>query len=145
MLSTAISRPLAAIHGSISRPRICGRYKLTSPSTYIITCPPFYTTYQRTINRFIMPFYEVHHSCSLTQGQRQNLATAITRLHCEAFKTPAFLVHVRFFAEDNTDNTYFIAGKPHPRRSKLTSRGGGVTCSVFVPSCFYFSTELIKI
>ncbi|SCV38011.1 uncharacterized protein FFB14_06810 [Fusarium fujikuroi] len=68
-----------------------------------------------------MPFYEVHHSCPLTQDQCQNLATAITRLHCEAFKTPAFLVHVRFFTEDNTDNTYFVAGKPHPLTSNRIS------------------------
>ncbi|KAF4958849.1 hypothetical protein FGADI_2051 [Fusarium gaditjirri] len=49
------------------------------------------------------------------------LATAITRLHCEAFKTPAFLVHVRFFAEENTDNTYFVAGKSHPLSSNRIS------------------------
>ncbi|KAH7253877.1 uncharacterized protein BKA55DRAFT_566401 [Fusarium redolens] len=68
-----------------------------------------------------MPFYEVHYSCPLTQDQRQGLATAITRLHCEAFKTPAFLVHVRFFAEDNADNTYFVAGKSHPLTSNRIS------------------------
>ncbi|KAF4439703.1 hypothetical protein F53441_12514 [Fusarium austroafricanum] len=68
-----------------------------------------------------MPFYEIHHSYPLDQDQRQSLATAITRLHCEAFKTPEFLVHVRFFAEDNNDNVYFIAGKPHHLTSNRIS------------------------
>ncbi|KAF5595676.1 BCS1-mitochondrial of the AAA family of ATPase [Fusarium pseudocircinatum] len=68
-----------------------------------------------------MPFYEVHHSYPLTQHQRQNLATAITRLHCEAFKTPSFLVHVRFLAEDNINNTYFVAGKSHSLTSNRIS------------------------
>ncbi|KAG5742778.1 hypothetical protein H9Q69_014275 [Fusarium xylarioides] len=35
--------------------------------------------------------------------------------------TPAFLVHVRFFAEDNTDNIYFVAGKSHPITSNRIS------------------------
>ncbi|KAJ4129866.1 hypothetical protein NW768_006836 [Fusarium equiseti] len=60
-----------------------------------------------------MPFYQVHHSCSLSGHQRQLLARSITDLHCEAFNTPRFFVHVRFFTEDNKDNTYFVAGEPH--------------------------------
>jgi len=64
-----------------------------------------------------MPFYQIHHSCSLSGHQRQLLATSITDLHCEAFNTPKFFVHVRFFPEDNKDNTYFVAGEPHPDTS----------------------------
>ncbi|KAF4340541.1 cis-3-chloroacrylic acid [Fusarium beomiforme] len=69
-----------------------------------------------------MPFYEVYHSCPLNQDQRQQLAQAITQLHCEAFKTtPAFFVHVRFFAEENSENVYFIAGRPHHLTSNRIS------------------------
>ncbi|KAF9779123.1 hypothetical protein IL306_002351 [Fusarium sp. DS 682] len=68
-----------------------------------------------------MPFYEVYHSCPLGQDQRQRLAQAITHLHCEAFKTPAFFVHVRFFAEENSENIYFMAGKPHHLTSNRIS------------------------
>ncbi|KAL4726657.1 hypothetical protein ACLX1H_005545 [Fusarium chlamydosporum] len=64
-----------------------------------------------------MPFYQIHHSCPLTQNQRQLLATSITQLHCRAFNTPAFFVHVRFYPEENSDNTYFVAGWPHPATS----------------------------
>ncbi|ESU07619.1 hypothetical protein FGSG_02211 [Fusarium graminearum PH-1] len=64
-----------------------------------------------------MPFYQIHHSCSLNQNQRQLLATAITQLHCRAFETPSFFVHVRFYPEENKDNNYFVAGWPHPATS----------------------------
>ncbi|RGP71321.1 cis-3-chloroacrylic acid [Fusarium sporotrichioides] len=64
-----------------------------------------------------MPFYQIHHSCALNQNQRQLLATAITQLHCRAFKTPSFFVHVRFYPEENKDNNYFVAGWPHPATS----------------------------
>ncbi|KAI1073146.1 hypothetical protein LB507_009104 [Fusarium sp. FIESC RH6] len=64
-----------------------------------------------------MPFYQIHHSCSLSSHQRLLLAKSITDLHCEAFNTPKFFVHVRFFPEDNKDNTYFVAGDPHPDTS----------------------------
>ena len=59
-----------------------------------------------------MPLYQVYHSYPLTQQQRQSFAAAITTLHCDAFNTPAFFVHVRFFANDATNGTYFTAGKP---------------------------------
>jgi phenylpyruvate tautomerase PptA (4-oxalocrotonate tautomerase family) len=58
-----------------------------------------------------MPFYEVHHSYPLNQDQRQQFAQAITQLHCQAFKTPTFFVHVRFFAEENGETLYFIGGR----------------------------------
>ncbi|KAM5341590.1 hypothetical protein ACJ41O_014621 [Fusarium nematophilum] len=59
-----------------------------------------------------MPFYQVYHSYPLNFDQRQSLATSITTLHCTAFNTPAFFVHVRFIKEAVTDGTYFLAGKP---------------------------------
>ncbi|KAF5023102.1 hypothetical protein F66182_4859 [Fusarium sp. NRRL 66182] len=64
-----------------------------------------------------MPFYQVYHSCVLNQDERQAFATAITELHCEAFKTPSFFVHVQFLAEGSSDETYFLAGKPHTSTS----------------------------
>ncbi|KAF5002481.1 hypothetical protein FGRMN_306 [Fusarium graminum] len=41
------------------------------------------------------------------------LATAITDLHCQAFKTPAFFVHVGFIENKVEKGTYFVAGKSH--------------------------------
>jgi phenylpyruvate tautomerase PptA (4-oxalocrotonate tautomerase family) len=64
-----------------------------------------------------MPFYQVYHSYSLNGGQRQNIASAITDLHCQAFQTPAFFVHVSFIEEGTKDQTYFMAGKAHDSTS----------------------------
>jgi phenylpyruvate tautomerase PptA (4-oxalocrotonate tautomerase family) len=64
-----------------------------------------------------MPLYEVYHSYSITDEQRQSLATAITQLHCDTFATPSFFVHVRFVKHDATDCTYFMAGKPRTTNS----------------------------
>jgi len=59
-----------------------------------------------------MPFYEVHHSYPLSDDERQSIARSITNLHCTAFATPSFFVHVQFFAHDINDRTYYMAGKP---------------------------------
>ncbi|KAL0940010.1 uncharacterized protein CTRU02_206620 [Colletotrichum truncatum] len=66
-----------------------------------------------------MPFYQVHHTWSLTMDQRQSIAAAITKLHCSAFKTPAFFVHVNFIKQDAEApaGTYFMAGKPRSSNS----------------------------
>ncbi|KAM5378777.1 hypothetical protein ACJZ2D_004250 [Fusarium nematophilum] len=64
-----------------------------------------------------MPFYEVHHSLPLTPDQRQSLASSITYLHCTAFTTPSFFVHVHFKAHDASDGSYFMAGKPRTTNS----------------------------
>ncbi|KAJ3540753.1 hypothetical protein NM208_g4926 [Fusarium decemcellulare] len=59
-----------------------------------------------------MPFYQVFHSYPLTQEQRQAIASSITNLHCKAFTTPSFFVHVHFVKEDVSEGAYFLAGKP---------------------------------
>ncbi|PSK56479.1 Glycerol kinase [Elsinoe australis] len=64
-----------------------------------------------------MPLYQVYHSYSLNQEQKQKLATQITNLHCTTFTTPSFFVHVRFIQEDARSNDYFMAGKPHAANS----------------------------
>ncbi|KAF4954256.1 hypothetical protein FSARC_12193 [Fusarium sarcochroum] len=64
-----------------------------------------------------MPFYQVYHSCRLKKVQRQDFAAAITQLHCEAFTTPPFFVHVCFYQEHNGDDAYFVAGKSHQATS----------------------------
>ncbi|KAM0354391.1 hypothetical protein ACHAPU_001435 [Fusarium lateritium] len=64
-----------------------------------------------------MPFYQVYHSCPLSDDQRQSLATAITNSHCQAFKTPAFFVHVGFIESKDKGKTYFVAGKAHDTTS----------------------------
>lgn len=70
-----------------------------------------------------MPIYEIYHSHPLTSQQRQSLATTVTNLHCTTFTTPSFFVHLRFIAQDPTNNTYFTAGKP---RSGSTNRIIGI-------------------
>ncbi|KAM0288450.1 hypothetical protein ACHAO9_007096 [Fusarium lateritium] len=64
-----------------------------------------------------MPFYQVYHSYDLNGDQRQKIASAITQLHCQAFQTPAFFVHVSFIEEGTKDKTYFLAGKAHDATS----------------------------
>jgi phenylpyruvate tautomerase PptA (4-oxalocrotonate tautomerase family) len=59
-----------------------------------------------------MPLYEVQHSYPLTTKQRQQIAESITHLHSTTFLTPSIFVHVKFHANDASDNTYFLAGKP---------------------------------
>ncbi|KAF5664460.1 7-alpha-hydroxysteroid dehydrogenase [Fusarium heterosporum] len=49
--------------------------------------------------------------------QRQSLAAAITNLHCQAFKTPAFFVHVGFIENNDKKGTYYVAGKSHDATS----------------------------
>ncbi|GKT43596.1 uncharacterized protein ColSpa_03777 [Colletotrichum spaethianum] len=66
-----------------------------------------------------MPFYQIYHTYPLHQTQRQSIALSITNLHCKAFSTPAFFVHVSFSYQDSKtdDGTYFMAGKLHSGNS----------------------------
>ncbi|KAK1593421.1 uncharacterized protein LY79DRAFT_514273 [Colletotrichum navitas] len=66
-----------------------------------------------------MPFYQIYHTYPLSQTQRQSIALSITNLHCSAFNTPAFFVHVSFSDQSSKpdDGTYFMAGKPHSTNS----------------------------
>jgi phenylpyruvate tautomerase PptA (4-oxalocrotonate tautomerase family) len=64
-----------------------------------------------------MPYYQVFHSHPLSAEQRQALASSITALHCSAFGTPSFFVHVQFTRENSHDEGYFLAGKPHHTNS----------------------------
>ncbi|KAJ4200131.1 hypothetical protein NW767_007651 [Fusarium falciforme] len=64
-----------------------------------------------------MPYYEIYHSSLLNQEQRQSIAASITDLHCKAFTTPSFFVHVHFIQEDSSAGSYFLAGKPHTNTS----------------------------
>lgn len=43
-----------------------------------------------------MPLYEIHHSCSLSSSQRDDIAAAITSLHCRLFSAPSIFVNVIF-------------------------------------------------
>ncbi|KAF4436837.1 cis-3-chloroacrylic acid [Fusarium acutatum] len=67
-----------------------------------------------------MPFYDVHHSYPLNKDQRQQFAHAITQLYCKAYKTPTFFVHVRFFAEEDSENVYFISGRSHLTSNRIS-------------------------
>ncbi|RSL76170.1 hypothetical protein CEP51_010207 [Fusarium floridanum] len=64
-----------------------------------------------------MPYYQIYHSYPLDQEQRQSIAASITDLHCKAFTTPSFFVHVHFIQEDSSASNYFLAGKPHTATS----------------------------
>ncbi|KAL3292343.1 putative Cis-3-chloroacrylic acid dehalogenase [Colletotrichum asianum] len=66
-----------------------------------------------------MPFYQVYHTYPLAGHQRQAIATSITNLHCKAFDTPSFFVHVNFIKQEDApaEDTYFMAGKPHSSNS----------------------------
>lgn len=82
-----------------------------------------FTTTESSKSHIIIPFYQVHHSYPLNDEQRQSLAGAITNLHCAAFTTPSFFVHVQFVAHNIDDGTYFMAGK---RRAVNSNRIVGV-------------------
>jgi phenylpyruvate tautomerase PptA (4-oxalocrotonate tautomerase family) len=55
-----------------------------------------------------MPFYEVDHSCTLTEGQKDELAEALTTIHSTKFMTPKLFVNVAF-KPMTTD--FYVAGK----------------------------------
>ena len=94
-----------------------------------------------------MPSYEVYHSHPLTPSQRQALATSITNLHCTAFTTPSFFVHVQFISHDASDGTYFMAGKArlansnhikgHVRTSAARSRADFDDLGAKIESAWY--------
>ncbi|KAL7917002.1 hypothetical protein ACQKWADRAFT_307872 [Trichoderma austrokoningii] len=76
------------------------------------------------INHPKMPYYEVHHSYSLTNEQQQEIASAITNLHAATFTTPSLFVHVQFTKSDESGSTvHFMAGT---RRSAQTNRIVGI-------------------
>jgi len=81
-----------------------------------------------------MPFYEIHHSCTLTESQKQEFATAITDIHTKAFTTPRLIVNIRF---SPLTDSFFIAGKPRqPNQIMAHVRtGGGRTISHFNSLC----------
>ncbi|QGI64093.1 hypothetical protein CEK27_008064 [Fusarium fujikuroi] len=100
-----------------------------------------------------MPFYEVHHSYPLNKDQRQQFAQAITQLHCKAFKTPTFFVHVRFFAEVNSENVYFIGGRSqlasnrisgNVRVSPMRSKADFDELAIKIEAAWYDTLKLIS-
>nr|OQO25144.1 hypothetical protein B0A51_09211 [Rachicladosporium sp. CCFEE 5018] len=57
-----------------------------------------------------MPYYHIHHACTLTESQKSDLANAITTLHSTSFSTPKLFVNVRFTSlKDSTD--FYVGGK----------------------------------
>jgi phenylpyruvate tautomerase PptA (4-oxalocrotonate tautomerase family) len=63
-----------------------------------------------------MPYYEVNHACTLTESQKGDLASAITRTHSTKFSTPSMFVNVKF--TDIKDTPFYIGGK-HRTRSHI--------------------------
>lgn len=56
-----------------------------------------------------MPNYEVEHICPLTEGQKDELASAITKIHSEKFSTPKIFVNIRFTNVEG--HATYVAGK----------------------------------
>jgi len=56
-----------------------------------------------------MPNYEIEHICPLTEGQKDEIASAITRIHTEQFKAPRLFVNCRF--TNIKDHSIYVAGK----------------------------------
>lgn len=56
-----------------------------------------------------MPNYEVEHICPLTEGQKDELASAITKIHSEQFSTPKIFVNIRFTNVEG--HATYVAGK----------------------------------
>ncbi|PWY94131.1 hypothetical protein BO94DRAFT_321678 [Aspergillus sclerotioniger CBS 115572] len=62
-----------------------------------------------------MPLYEVAHAASLSPGQKDSLAEAITDLHANRFKVPRWYINVTF--TDASVQTSYIGG-----RQRITNR-----------------------
>lgn len=56
-----------------------------------------------------MPAYEVEYICPLSEGQRDELAAAITKIHAEQFGAPSLFVNVRF--TDVKEHATYVGGK----------------------------------
>lgn len=57
-----------------------------------------------------MPFYDIHHRCTLEQVQRDEIASRITALHCMHFATPSLFVNIRFTQADAKDISTYVGG-----------------------------------
>lgn len=55
-----------------------------------------------------MPYYEVNHSVSLTEGQKDELASAITSIHSTKFTAPRLFVNVKF--TDISQTPLYVGG-----------------------------------
>ncbi|OQO09380.1 hypothetical protein B0A48_04778 [Cryoendolithus antarcticus] len=57
-----------------------------------------------------MPYYHIHHACTLTESQKHDLANSITTLHSTSFSTPKLFVNVRFTSLLNTTD-FYVGGR----------------------------------
>jgi len=56
-----------------------------------------------------MPNYEIEHICPLTEGQKDEIAEAITKIHTSQFTAPRLFVNCRFTDIDR--HAVYVAGK----------------------------------
>ncbi|EIW76233.1 hypothetical protein CONPUDRAFT_158259 [Coniophora puteana RWD-64-598 SS2] len=56
-----------------------------------------------------MPSYEVEHICPLNESQRDEIAAAITQIHCNVFSATRLFVNVRF--TDVSNHHTYVAGR----------------------------------
>ncbi|KAF2152320.1 hypothetical protein K461DRAFT_256144 [Myriangium duriaei CBS 260.36] len=56
-----------------------------------------------------MPEYNIEHICFLTEGQKDELAEAITRIHSTTFGTPKMFVNVKI--TDTSEGNLYVGGK----------------------------------
>jgi len=62
-----------------------------------------------------MPSYVISHKIDLTEGERLNIAQAITKIHSRLFNTPELFVNVHFWPSSQTIS--YVGGKPHASNS----------------------------
>lgn len=74
-----------------------------------------------------MPVYDIEHIVSLTDGQKDQLADAITKVHSEKFSTPRLFVNVNF--KDISSIRTYVGGK---HVSFLSSISKGRSCKVLI-------------
>lgn len=56
-----------------------------------------------------MPLYEISHITHLTESQRDDLASEITKIHSQIFATPSLFVNIHF--NDISEKATYIGGK----------------------------------
>ncbi|EIW76213.1 hypothetical protein CONPUDRAFT_130697 [Coniophora puteana RWD-64-598 SS2] len=70
-----------------------------------------------------MPAYEVEHICSLSESQKDEIAAAITKIHCSLFKAAPVFVNVRF-TDISIHHTYVAGRKSKNNRIFANLRWG---------------------
>lgn len=88
-----------------------------------------------------MPNYEVEHICPLTEGQKDEIASAITDIHAQQFTAPKLFVNVRF--TNIKEHTVYVAGKRV--RLALHSVSRSAICVTSLPDDEGMSSDILTV